>query len=75
MQERKPILIGSASFANGERFAVFQSPVDGRCLIKNLRTEAVSRAGSPAKAWASIRYMARVGQASERTAGVEAIEL
>lgn len=74
MNKKAPNLIGSANFANGERFSIFQH-ADGKCLILNERTGNVTHASTPEKAWASVRYMARISQRSERTAGVEAIDL
>lgn len=63
-------LIGSAEFANGDAFDIMQSPKSPACVVINRRTGNKTRAGSPAKAWSAIRYMARVGQATEHTPGV-----
>lgn len=67
-------LIGTAEFANGERFAINKFDKSPGCIIVDLRTGNKTRAGTPEKAWSAVRYLARVGQASEHTPGVEAAD-
>lgn len=66
-------LIGTADFATGERYSVYQ--FDGRqsCVVRNERTGAMTRAGTPDKAWDSVRYMARIGHRTEASPGVESV--
>jgi hypothetical protein len=65
-------LIATAEFANGERFSIHKFDTSPGCMVTNLRTGGKTRTGTEAKAWSSVRYMARIGQASEHTPGVEA---
>lgn len=65
----KPTLIGQADFANGEAFNIVQVKEGGSCKITNLNTQKFSYAGSIAKAWASIRYQARIVHRTENTSG------
>lgn len=63
-------LIGSAEFANGQRYDILQNAA-GKCIVLDRRTGNETHAGTPDAAWRAIRYMARIGQATERTPAVE----
>jgi len=64
-----PILIGSADFANGTAYRIEQVNKGGGCKVIDLMTQNVSFAGSMAKAWSSVRFMARVNDRTHNTSG------
>ena len=61
-------LVGMAEFANGMEFRIDQVKAGGSCKITD-KNGNVSYAGSPAKAWSSVRYQAQVLQHTENTTG------
>lgn len=64
----KPVLVGTADFANGVCFKIEQTaPKSYR--ITDLNTGAFSHSGSASKAWSSVRYQAQVRQDTENTHG------
>lgn len=65
----EPTLVGLAEFANGARFRIDQITAKGTCIITDDRTKATSHSGSIPKAWASVRYQARINQRTENTSG------
>ena len=62
-----PRAIGSANFANGSSFLVEQVNPKGGCRITD-KEGNFSYSRSEAKAWASVRYMGKIAQQSERSA-------
>lgn len=62
-------LIGMAEFANGTRFRIDQVKACGSCKITDLNNGNHSYAGSPAKAWSSVRYQASVRPDTHNTHG------
>lgn len=70
----QPYVVGQADFANGTRFTIVREPGRGRKsggfkVISHNRDRADenSYAGTLSKAWASIRYMAKIAQTTERS--------
>lgn len=61
------IHIGSAEFANGTKFRIDQINKKGRCRVTNLANSNANHAHNEANAWASVRYMAKISQRSERS--------
>ncbi len=63
----KPVIIGSAQFANGSSFEVRKiHPDKPGCSVTD-KYGNVSYAGSIVKAWASVRYMAKILHHTERS--------
>ena len=69
MAKFQPVLVGVAEFANGARFQIDQVKEGGSCKITDLRNDSHSYAGSPAKAWSSVRYQAQVRADTHNTHG------
>ena len=63
----KPILIGTAVFANGTEFKIEQVNKRGACRITNTVSGTQGHSHNIANAWASVRYQARVLQHTERS--------
>ena len=70
MSDIKLTLVGSAEFANGEKFTI-EEKLNGRFVITDGKN-SVRVADSPSieQAWASIRYMAGISPKTERTRSV-----
>ena len=62
-----PHMIGSAEFANGSKFRIDQIKKSGRCRVTNLINDKTNYTHNPVNAWASVRYMAKISQKSERS--------
>lgn len=62
-----PRFIGMAEFANGTKFQLDQVNAKGAVKIIDLNSGSVSYARTYAKAWANIRYQARIHQVTERS--------
>ena len=70
----QPYVVGQADFANGMKFTIVREPGKGQGqggfkVIRhhNDKADEKSYAGSLPKAWASVRYMARIAQTTERS--------
>lgn len=70
----QPYIVAQANFANGMRFTITREPgkglKSGGFKITRHNDNAAdekSYAGTLAKAWASVRYMARIAQTTERS--------
>ena len=69
MSNFKPVLIGTALFANGAHFQIQQIKRAGSCKVTDLRTGLTSYSGSVAKAWGNVRYQAQVRPDTHNTHG------
>jgi len=70
----QPYVVGQADFANGMRFTITREPGRGQKsggfkITRHNRNspDDKSYAGTLSKAWASVRYMARIAQTTERS--------
>ena len=66
----KPVLEAEANFANGKKFKIYLVNARGACSVHNISNPAredVSYAHSISKAWANVRYQARIIHKTERS--------
>ena len=71
---QRPYVVGQASFANGMNFTITREPGKGLKsggfkITRHNENSADDKtyAGTLAKAWASVRYLARIAQTTERS--------
>jgi hypothetical protein len=70
----RPYVVGQAEFANGMKFTITREPGKGQksggfkvTRHNSNSPDDKSYAGTLPKAWASVRYMARIAQSTERS--------